>query len=468
MATQTSIRVRETVEPGGISEAAAARKYKKYGLTRTTLQGWVNSGRVAVLKAPAFPGDSKLLDDRDIQRCIQQDYRPHRDNVGRRTRRSRMIPEMQAAEAAHPSTRTAVNASSNGVHHAAPTGPVVVLNTREMVDQFYAYQARSHGGKINGPTKTGYDSTIGRFAAHFQTIPFDRKTVLAYVDALTNQHRGGPLSDGSKGGHLKVINTFYRWLRREHGHEVPDLSHSNLADARPNAIPIWPDEIRAALGQARDHSEYTLTLLLAQTGCRIGELCTIRPEFMHDHWVDVWGKPTRNNPTGHRPLCLPDAAYKDLRQEFDAHGQLVMMSQTIGARPLAGPPQPTDPRRAIDWRNPDTFSVDYLDWSVDAVKGQLNRLLVRAGVYRMGMGAHSFRRGYEGEFLQNGGDLLLCRRILGHFNKSDMDHLYLHTNIAQMVDYARKYAPHSFLQEQADQVEMAMDTGNQVEDEDEI
>ena len=55
-----------------------------------------------------------------------------------------------------------------------------------------------------------------------------------------------------------------------------------------------------------------------------------------------------------------------------------------------------------------------------------------------------------------------------HFNKSDMDHLYLHTNIAQMVDYARKYAPHSFLQEQADQVEMAMDTGNQVEDEDEI
>lgn len=35
-----TMRIRETIDPNGISAAAAARKYQRYGLTRSTLRGF--------------------------------------------------------------------------------------------------------------------------------------------------------------------------------------------------------------------------------------------------------------------------------------------------------------------------------------------------------------------------------------------------------------------------------------------
>jgi len=59
MATQTNIRVRETIDEHGISAAAAERKYKKYGLHRRTLQDQVSAGNIRVLREPTRPGDAK-------------------------------------------------------------------------------------------------------------------------------------------------------------------------------------------------------------------------------------------------------------------------------------------------------------------------------------------------------------------------------------------------------------------------
>ncbi len=46
---------------------------------------------------------------------------------------------------------------------------------------------------------------------------------------------------------------------------------------------------------------------------------------------------------------------------------------------------------------------------------------------------------------------------MGHFQSTNMDDLYTHTGIAEIVDQARKFAPRRFLQEEATQGEMELD-----------
>ena len=453
MATLHKTRIRQAPKPGGVHDGVrAAGRY--YNLEPSLISKWIKAGEVDLVAAGIVDGAPLPIDDASLRKRIAT-YTPNKDNKSRRTR-SRTIPEIQAARAvgatnghsrvAGPGVGAPPAVDARPATPAKFGGDLVLLNSSEWIAKFYDYQAKHHDrGELNQGTERGYDATIGRFARRFPTLPMDRKTIMDYIDGLKNIQKGGPLSDGSKRGHVRRINTMYRWLGREYGYTIPDLTHTNLSDPRPNAVAIWTDEIRQVLDAVTDHTEYTLVLLLAQTGCRIGELCTIRPECLHPGWVDVCGKPTRNNLTGHRPLPIPEPAFGHLVRELKVYGELVMQTQTGGPRPLAQAPVPTDSRRPIDLRDPKTYRLQPHTWAVDAYKGQLNRLLVRAGVYRLGLGAHSFRRAYEGEFINNGGDSLLCRRIMGHFNKSDMDQLYLHRNIEQMVEYSAKYAPRGFL-----------------------
>ena len=444
MATQHKNRLRQAPVPGGVHQGArAAGRY--YNLEPSLISKWV-AQRVVDLAGPSKPGVPLLIDDASLRRRLAT-YTPDKDNQSRKGR-SRTIPAMQAERATtghSPAADAGGGVASPAARPAAPgrrSEELVLLNTREWLDRFYGYQSR-----VSPKTKVHYDATLGRFAQRFANLPMVGKDIMDYIGGLANLNNGRALSDGTKGSHLKCIQTFYRWLGREHGYQIPDLTHSNLDDTRENAVPIWTDEIRQVLAQTRDHTEYTLILLLAQTGCRIGELCTIRPELLHDHWVEVWGKPTKNNKTGYRPLPIPDEAFKHLQREFATYGELVMSNQITGNRRLAQAPEPVDLRRGIDWRDPKTYKVQPGPWAIDAVKGQIERLLKRTGVYRVGKGAHAFRRAYEQPFLEAGGDLLTCRRILGHFNKSDMDQLYFHAQTEKLVEAARKYAPRAFLNE---------------------
>ena len=402
MATQYKTRIRETPEPEGtIGLKAAARKYAKYGISQSTISRWVKNGEVNVAKVAAFPGDTVLLDEASLRRRISA-YTPHRDNQGRRTRarsQSRTIPEMQAF------TANGNGASTNGHSQAVgtvgslpssvlrPTAPArqrgdaVLLNTREWLDRFYAQQARgSDTGELNTETKGTYDWTFNRFAARFSTLPMDpvegRKTILDYIHGLTNlKSGGGPLSGGAKSLAHRVLSTFYNWLKREHGFTVPDLTQPKIARRRTRAVPIWPNETKATLKMARNHSEKTIIMLLAQMGVRLGELCTIRPECLHDGWVEVWGKPTRVNPNGYRTVPVPSEALADLRWELRTYGELVWVDSRGQVKPLAGPLEPTMAQRAIDIRNPDTYKVRPNRDAEHALQSMLRKLMKAAGVY---------------------------------------------------------------------------------------
>ena len=467
MATLNSTRIRQAPESSGViyGVRSAGRKYK---VDPGLISRWIKSGEVALVGGPTVPGAPLAIDDGSLRKRLQF-YTPDKDNKSRR-RRSRTIPEMQAEARAEARTN-GVNGHSHvvgadgfrspsAVRPAAlarpQSGNVVLLNTREWTGRFYVEQEREHRGGISIRTKENYDWTFGRFAARFPTVPMDRKPVLEYLHGLINVRTGKPLADGTKGLAHQVLTTFYKWLKREYGYDIPDLTHTSLGQKRETALAIWPKEIWATISMARNHSEKTLILLLAQTAARIGELCTIRPECLHDHWVEVWGKPTNSNPTGYRKLPIPDEAYDHLQRELKTYKQLVLVDQHGVAKPLAGPLEQAAPPRAIDMRTPATYRVRPRDGAVDVVQWMLRNLMEAAGVYERGRLAHAFRRAYQAEFVKNGGSREYYRLIMGHFNKADMDDLYTHDTIEEIVEQARKYAPRRFLQEPADQVEMAL------------
>ena len=43
------------------------------------------------------------------------------------------------------------------------------------------------------------------------------------------------------------------------------------------------------LDVCRNSTERLMVLLFAQTGMRLGGICTIRPELVHDHYTEQWG-----------------------------------------------------------------------------------------------------------------------------------------------------------------------------------
>jgi len=498
MATQTKIRIREALEPGGIiSLNQLAAKLHKYGVSKSNLSRWASQGKFPVVKEPAYAGDNRLFDEKAARRYIEQNYTPRKDNQARRAR-GKTIPQMQAERAAsapaapiHPPqgkdsaglagvpspeartggvTQRAAGPASSAPAPARQQTDVVLLNTREWVDRYYAEQARSMDGELRHETKDSYDWVFGRFAQRFTSVPMDprrdRKTVLDYIHNLTNLVKGGPLSGGAKMLVHRQLSAFYNWLSREYGYVTPNLTHHGITSRRENAVAIRPEEIREVLSVARNHSEYTLVLLLAQTAARIGELCTMRPECLHDHWVEVWGKPTRANPTGYRQVPIPDEAYDHLRREFKVYGELVWIDSHGVRKALAGPLQPANTRRAINMQDSDTYRVEPKPTGVKSLQAMLRRLMKDAGVYEEGKLAHSFRRAYQAEFVKNGGAREFYRLIMGHFEKNNMDDLYTHTDIATIVEQARKYAPRSFLGEKASQPELALGvSGRDVADE---
>ncbi len=448
-----TMRIRETIDPNGISAAAAARKYSRYGLTRTTLRGWVDKGQIGVVREPAAPGDAKLLDDADIQKLMQKNYTPHADNKGRKTRTRTVVDPAPGYTPV--SYQPAIGYPSQAMpdqYNRQPVGPVVQM-TAHWVTEFIADRARRSGGEVRATTAQVYKNILGRFQDYFEQLPLEsgsgppvaRRIVLNYLLQMKNLN-GAELDENTRHGHLRGITALYNWLKREHGFNTPNLTDSGIMRHRGvYAVAMYWDETREILQKGcRNASEYDLILLLAQTGCRIHELHTIRPETFKDHHCMVWGKPTKTNKSGQRPLAIPDEAWDRLMAHIDKYGELSWVDAKGVAHPLAGPVTESG-RGAINWKDEDTYMVQPMPGAKGRLQTQIKRMSKAAGVYVRGKTAHAFRRGYQAEFTRNGGSHSDMRLIMGHFELSDMDDLYTHSKIEDWVKAARQFAPRKFL-----------------------
>jgi len=450
-----TMRIRETIAPDGISAAAAARKYERYGLNRTTLRGWVDAGQIAVVREPAAPGDAKLLDDADIQRLMQKNYKPHADNKGRKTRTRTVIDPAPTYTPVpyQPYIGNTPQPTTPEPYNRQPVRAPAVQMTAHWVTEFVLDRKTRAGGELRPATAGGYKTILGRFQDHFEQLPLEdgngppvaRRIVLDYLLGLKTL-TGGPVDENTRHNHLRGITALYNWLKREHGFNSPNLTDSGIMRHRGiTAVAMYWDETREILRNGcRNASEYDLILLLAQTGCRISELHTIRPETMKDHHCMVWGKPTKTNKSGQRPLAIPDEAWDRLMVHFDKYGELCWVDAKGVPHPLAGPMTESG-RGAINLRDEDTYIVQPLPGAKGRTTTQINRMSKAAGVWVPGKTAHAFRRGYQAEFTRNGGSHSDMRLIMGHFELSDMDDLYTHSKIEDWVKAAREFAPRKFL-----------------------
>lgn len=406
-------------------------------------------------------------------------YEPHKDNAARRVR-SRTIPQMQAllssksvgGQAAEAQARVGgqVNGNGHGGGRNSSGGRAeqpLQLDTREWINLFMADRFERLAAinpltgvkEMNIGTTEPYWRVFKPFIQRFPMVPLDRvqgrEEIVKWIHGLKNQHTGRPQADGSKAAARKKLAAFYNWLYDEKGISGPSLKKTTLPASPAGAGVVYADESSKLLRTARDHSELTLMILEAQTGARIGEILTIRPECVVHlggyGWVHTWDKRTDANPTGYRPLCLPAESYEALMKEFKVHGEFMLPryghvnGKVIGLKKLAGP-LVAEPGKRIRMDDPQTFRVIQLDDSYAFVRHRLRVRMEEAGIYEPGKLTHAFRKAYQGEFLRNGGDRLYMRLIMGHISKNNMDELYLRDTVAAMAEIANKYAPRSFLQ----------------------
>lgn len=404
-------------------------------------------------------------------------YEPHKDNAARRVK-VRNIPQMQAAAAAQARLPSPVGQANGNGNGATQTRPVYRTNGKQQADQLPQLDTREWVNlfmedrfqrlaainpltgvkEMNPGTTEPYWRVFKPFILRFPTVPLDRiqgrEEIVKWIHGLKHQKTGAPQADGSKAAARKKIAAFYNWLEDEKSIKGPSLKKTTLPGSPAGEGVVYADESRKLLKTARDHSELTLFILEAQTGARIGEILTIRPECVVHlggyGWVHTWDKRTSINKTGYRPLCLPSESYEALMKEFAVHGEFMLpryghAGNVVGLKALAGP-LVAEPGKRIRMDDPKTFRVMQLEDSYGFVQHRLQDRMREAGIYEPGKLTHAFRRAYQSDFVDNGGDKLFMRLIMGHLSKSNMDDLYFRAKINKAAEVANKYAPREFLQ----------------------
>ena len=385
------------------------------------------------------------------------DYTPHTDN---RSRRHRTIPELAAASPA--TARTPVPGAAlaprpvfhqaqapASVYRQAATG-APVLSTREWWGKFEGEQRRAMGGSIRFKTQESYDQTSRKFIAKFPALPMDapapalptaRKAIIDWLAGLRNEKSGEKLGPTTVLWHLKILKAFYHWLHREYGYAVPDLSRPSLPPENDVKEFFTTEEIRRLLRRVRNHDEYTFIVVMAQTGCRRGELCSLNPDDPRriawetgtcrccgpqrrkgaemltpreggGGWAHIYGKPTRVNLMGRRVIYLAEESFEALARHLRYNGRVSWNGQPL---------------------------------TEDRLSHWLNALTERTGMKRLGKNTHAFRRAFEGEFEANGGSVLMMNELLGHYTKKDMLSLYYNVADTRTLDAMCLYAPREFL-----------------------
>lgn len=257
------------------------------------------------------------------------------------------------------------------------------MNTGEAVDAFLVAQA----GDVSRTTRQWYVGRLTAFATHAGAespiTAVTPATLRAYRAALVD--RG--LSPHSVHGHQRALRRLFSWLYTE------GVIGSNPAAAVP--LVRLPPQAPKALSDAdldrlltrlphEDVRDRAIILLLADTGCRVGGLCSLTISNL-----DIPGRSAVVIEKGNRgrfvyftdPTADALALYLAVRPAADSDAVFIAK----GGTPL----------------------------TTGGVRLMLERVGKRAGV-KGRANAHSFRHAFARSFLKNGGNLAMLGQLLGH------------------------------------------------------
>ncbi len=283
---------------------------------------------------------------------------------------------------------------------------------REAVEGFLSAVA----GDVSKSTRRWYADRLRDFAMYAgdEHCPDEIRaaTIRAYRAHLIE--RG--LTEHSIHGYQRALRRFFGWLVDEGEicrNVARDVPFIKLPPQPPKAL--TDDDLGRFLAQLPRESlrDKAIILFLADTGCRVGGLCSLRLDTLDLESrcalvIEKGRKGRRVYFTEETAAAL--SAYLDRRPDSDSDA--VFLSDK-GRRPLG----------------------------TDGVRRMLVRVAERAGV-RGRHNAHSFRHAFARSFLKNGGNLATLGRLLGHSPGSPVTaRYYAIFDDRELKEFHDRYSP---------------------------
>lgn len=193
-------------------------------------------------------------------------------------------------------------------------------------------------------------------------------------------------------GHYRVLRTFWKFLHRD-GLVLldPMAKVDRPRRERRFSKPVTADQLRQIIAQINTKKllglrDYTLILLLADTGLRLGEALSIK--LLEIDWASnsivVFGK-----------------GRKERRVAFGQTARQILMSWVRRRGVLEG----------VDWVFPNRYGQH---WTINGVDQRMKEYTRRAGIAARRLSPHALRHHFALAFLKNGGDVMALQKLLGH------------------------------------------------------
>lgn len=284
------------------------------------------------------------------------------------------------------------------------------MNLTQAVEVFLAAQA----GEVAVSTRGWYRRRLAafcQFAGPVALEDVDLTTIRAFRAELVDRE----LSVHYIHGCQRALRRFFAWLVDEGlatRNVAKDIPLIRLPPQPPKALS--DDDLMRFLERLpqEDVRDRAIILLLADTGCRVGGLCSLT--------VDALDLPNRS-------AMVTEKGQRGRRIYFTTH-----TAETL-ALYLSVRPENDSPALFL--------SRSGSPLTTNGVRLMLERVGKRAGV-KGRCNAHSFRHAFARSFLRNGGNLAALGRILGHSPGSAVTARYYAVwDDRELQEYHERYSP---------------------------
>lgn len=193
-------------------------------------------------------------------------------------------------------------------------------------------------------------------------------------------------------GYVQVLRGFFGWCVEEEmlssnpaqRVKLPKVPHYLITTFTPECLEamLAVCDMRTCLG----FRDYTIMLLLLDTGIRVSELCGLTIEQVHEDYIKVLGKGRKEREVGISPQV------RKLLWKYLAHYR-----------------RPASPEIRQVFVN-----VRGQPLTINGVEQLLLEIKEQAGIEGVRVSAHTFRHTFARMFLEQGGDLYKLSRLMGH------------------------------------------------------
>jgi site-specific recombinase XerD len=278
----------------------------------------------------------------------------------------------------------------------------------KIVDAIQGYMLRCQSKKLSHRTQEWYEQKLTAFCrfADSQLKINDLKSVTlwhlrSFVVAVQEGKAGTitlqprkteKVSDLTVKGYVQVLKGFFNWCFSEELIKVNPATKLENPNVASYIIPTFDETQIDALLAACDvktslgYRDYTIMLVLLDTGIRLSELCGLRLEDIHRNYVRVFGKGQKEREVGISPevgqhIWKYVNKFRESHEENERH---VFLNRY--GKPLT-------------------------DSGIAQTIADIGK---RAGLSGVRVSPHTFRHTYAVMYLDNGGDVYKLSRTLGH------------------------------------------------------